>query len=78
MVMVSMLIGIAQAKFPEFTYTNAYGYSFKQSPLLVLSIDTSTGYVVRPIISQESNQEMSDFARQVIGSFELVEEVTER
>lgn len=66
-------VGAAQAKFVEFTHTDSNGYgSYKQSALLVLSSDANMGYVVRPIVSQLSNQELPGFATQVINSFELI------
>lgn len=66
-------VGAAQAKFVEFTHTDSNGYgSYKQSALLVLSSDANMGYVVRPIVSQLSNQELPGFATQVISSFELI------
>jgi hypothetical protein len=66
-------IGTAQAKFAEFTHTDSNGYgSYKEPALLVLSSDANTGYVVRAAVPLLSNQELPDFARQVLDSFELV------
>jgi hypothetical protein len=66
-------IGTAPAKFVEFTYNEAYGIeTYKQSALLVLANDTNTGYILRPILSLQSNQELPDFSRQMLDSFELM------
>lgn len=66
-------VGAAQAKFVEYTQTDSNGYgSYKQSALLVLSSDANMGYVVHPIVVQLSDQELPDFATQVINSFELI------
>jgi hypothetical protein len=66
-------VGAAQAKFVEYTHTDSNGNgSYKQSALLVLSDDSNTGYVVRPILVQLSNQELPEFVMQVINSFELI------
>jgi hypothetical protein len=67
-------IGRAPAKYVEFIQSFPDGTSYRDFVLVALSNDINKGYVLRPLLGEETenSREMSSFVRRIFDSFELV------